>query len=125
MTYTVTIRSTGVRFTVKARVTILQAGLRQGVTLPYDCHGGMCGVCISRVIEGRITYPDGPPLAAGGRGCQGTQRLVLRRLPGQRSGDRTGQFRAGLGTLGVIPEVMHPVSSINSGSLPVLPARSE
>jgi len=24
---------------------------------------GMCGVCISRVLEGRITYPDGPPLA--------------------------------------------------------------
>ena len=63
MPYTVTIPSTGVRFTVEAGETILQAGLRQGVTLPYGCHGGMCGVCISRVLEGRITYPDGSPLA--------------------------------------------------------------
>ena len=63
MPYTVTIPSTGVRFTVEAGETILQAGLRQGVTLPYGCHGGMCGVCISRVLEGRITYPEGPPLA--------------------------------------------------------------
>ena len=63
MSYTVTIRSTGLRFTVEAGETILQAGLRQGVTLPFGCHGGMCGVCISRVISGRIIYPDGPPLA--------------------------------------------------------------
>jgi ferredoxin len=63
MPYTVTIPSTGARFTVEAGETILQAGLRQGVTLPYGCHGGMCGVCISRVLEGRITYPEGPPLA--------------------------------------------------------------
>ena len=41
MLYTVTIPSTGARFTVEAGETILQAGLRQGVTLPYGCHGGM------------------------------------------------------------------------------------
>jgi CDP-4-dehydro-6-deoxyglucose reductase len=63
MSCAVTIRSTGIRFTVKPGETILQAGLRQGVRLPYGCHGGVCGVCISRVIEGRITYPDGLPLA--------------------------------------------------------------
>ena len=63
MTYTVTICSTGARFTVETGETILQAGLRQGVRLPYGCHGGMCGVCISRILGGSITYPDGPPLA--------------------------------------------------------------
>lgn len=63
MSFTVTIRRAGIRFTVEAGETILQAGLRQGVRLPYGCHGGVCGVCISRVIEGVITYPDGPPLA--------------------------------------------------------------
>ena len=63
MTYTITIRSTGVRFTVEVGETILQAGLRQGIKLPYGCHGGLCGVCVSRVIEGRIIYPDGPPPA--------------------------------------------------------------
>jgi len=63
MTCSVTIHGTGVRFTVEAGETILQAGLRQGVKLPFGCHGGVCGVCISRVIEGRIAYPDGQPLA--------------------------------------------------------------
>jgi ferredoxin len=63
MTYTVTIRSTGVRFTVEAGETILQAGLRQGIRLPYGCHGGVCGVCLSRVFAGRIIYPEGMPLA--------------------------------------------------------------
>jgi ferredoxin len=63
MTYTVTIQSTGVRFIVESGETVLQAGLRQGVTLPYGCHGGMCGVCISRIIQGRLIYPNGLPLA--------------------------------------------------------------
>jgi CDP-4-dehydro-6-deoxyglucose reductase len=63
MTFTVTIQSTGERFSVEAGESVLQGALRQGVRLPYGCHGGVCGVCISRIIEGRIGYPDGQPLA--------------------------------------------------------------
>jgi ferredoxin len=61
MTYTVTIQSTGARFTVDTGETILQAGLRHGINLPHGCHGGLCGVCICRIIEGRIIYPEGLP----------------------------------------------------------------
>jgi len=63
MAYTVTIPSSGERFTVETGETILQAGLRQGIVLPYGCHGGLCGVCLSRIIKGRILYPEGPPPA--------------------------------------------------------------
>jgi CDP-4-dehydro-6-deoxyglucose reductase len=63
MTFSVTIQSTGERFTVEPGETVLQAGLRQGITLPCGCHGGVCGACISRIIEGRVVYPDGQPLA--------------------------------------------------------------
>jgi ferredoxin len=63
MGFTVTISTTGERFQVETGETILQAAQRQGVLLPYGCDSGICGVCISRVIEGRIEYPDGDPLA--------------------------------------------------------------
>ncbi|MGB7931471.1 MAG: 2Fe-2S iron-sulfur cluster-binding protein [Gammaproteobacteria bacterium] len=82
MTYTVTIRSYGDRFTVEAGETILQAGLRQGVTQTCGCHGGMCGVCISRIIDGRITYPDGPPLALAEEDAGSGKGLVCVGYPG-------------------------------------------
>lgn len=34
--------------------TILQAGLRQGVTLPYECATGTCGSCRARVGSGEV-----------------------------------------------------------------------
>jgi CDP-4-dehydro-6-deoxyglucose reductase len=63
MAYTVTIPSSGEQFTVEAGETILQAGLRQGIRLPHGCRGGLCGACLSRIIAGRIAYPQGPPPA--------------------------------------------------------------
>ncbi len=63
MSCTVTISTTGERFRVEEGETILQAALRQGISLPYGCDSGICGVCISRVLEGRIVYPGGNPMA--------------------------------------------------------------
>jgi ferredoxin len=63
MSSTVTISTTGERFRVEAGETILQAAQRQGIKLPYGCDSGICGVCISRILEGGIAYPDGVPMA--------------------------------------------------------------
>lgn len=63
MSCTVTLSTSGERFQVEAGETILQAAQRQGVSLPFGCDNGICGVCISRVIKGRIVYPGGDPLA--------------------------------------------------------------
>jgi len=63
MPLTVTIQSTGENFTVEVGETILQAALRQGIALPHGCYNGVCGACISRIVSGRIDYPDGQPLA--------------------------------------------------------------
>ncbi len=63
MPFTVTIHSTGDRFPVGDGESILAAARRQGIELPYGCANGTCGFCISRIIEGRIDYPDGHPLA--------------------------------------------------------------
>lgn len=42
--------------TVKARFgeTILDAGLRQGINLPYDCRNGGCGLCKCAVLNGEV-----------------------------------------------------------------------
>lgn len=42
--------------------TILEAGLRAGLALPFDCRSGGCGVCLCTVLEGRVDH--GPYQAA-------------------------------------------------------------
>lgn len=34
--------------------TLLEAGLRQGIALPYECRNGACGVCKCTVLNGRV-----------------------------------------------------------------------
>lgn len=56
MTYQITIRNTGHRFTVNPDETILQAAMREGLILPYGCRDGACGSCKGKLIEGSIDY---------------------------------------------------------------------
>jgi ring-1,2-phenylacetyl-CoA epoxidase subunit PaaE len=39
---------------VPGNMTILNAALAQGITLPYSCRGGVCGSCTARCSEGKI-----------------------------------------------------------------------
>jgi ferredoxin len=45
--------------------TLLQAGLRQGVPLPYGCGAGVCSTCVARARPG--TVRDGWPEAPGAK----------------------------------------------------------
>lgn len=49
-------------FDATAGESILFAGLRCGVALPYECATGTCGTCKARCLEGSIaeTWPDAP-----------------------------------------------------------------
>jgi CDP-4-dehydro-6-deoxyglucose reductase, E3 len=40
--------------TARAGETILEAGLRAGLALPYDCRAGGCGQCRCTVLHGRV-----------------------------------------------------------------------
>jgi NAD(P)H-flavin reductase/ferredoxin len=42
--------------------TILHAGLRQGLSLPYECATGTCGTCRARVVSGQVDtrWKDAP-----------------------------------------------------------------
>jgi ferredoxin len=48
--------------TVEPRETILEAALREGIRLPYDCRKGTCTACVGRVLE--VDGEDGEPDAA-------------------------------------------------------------
>ncbi len=44
----------GKQFDVQPDETVLEAGLRQGVVLPYGCKNGACGSCKVRVTSGEL-----------------------------------------------------------------------
>ena len=52
-------------FTCEPDEKILFAGLRAGLTLPYDCATGTCGMCKARVRSGtvEVIWPEAPALA--------------------------------------------------------------
>jgi ring-1,2-phenylacetyl-CoA epoxidase subunit PaaE len=42
-------------FTIeRGKETVLEAGLRQGLDLPYSCKGGVCSTCRVILIEGEV-----------------------------------------------------------------------
>ncbi len=49
-------------FSVAPGQPLLDAALAAGLNLPHSCKGGNCGACRARLIEGHVTYPNGPPL---------------------------------------------------------------
>lgn len=61
--FTVTIQNSGEQFIVDAGESILNAARRQGIALPHGCTTGACGVCIYRIIDGNVEYPDGEPFS--------------------------------------------------------------
>ena len=56
--FDVALHPEGPAFTAGPDESILDAALRQGVTLPYGCRNGACGACRARVVEGRIHFSD-------------------------------------------------------------------
>lgn len=61
MAFQVTIQSSGHQFTAQSGETILDAALREGISLPYGCRNGACGSCIAVLISGNVHYPAGKP----------------------------------------------------------------
>lgn len=57
---------------VRAGETLLEAGLRAGIALPYECRNGGCGVCRCSILRGSVDHgayqPDALPDAARARG---------------------------------------------------------
>ena len=56
MAFQVSIQPSQHRFQARPDETILEAALRQGLTLPYGCRGGVCGSCRGRVLSGEVEH---------------------------------------------------------------------
>nr|HET7857686.1 FAD-binding oxidoreductase [Caldimonas sp.] len=52
--FTMTVAGAARPVTVRAGETLLEAGLRQGLALPYECRNGACGVCACTVLRGEV-----------------------------------------------------------------------
>lgn len=46
----------GARFAAPASLTLLEAALLDGVTLPSSCRNGTCRACMSRLHAGSVRY---------------------------------------------------------------------
>ena len=61
MTYQVRLADRPVSFTVDEGETLLAAGLRQHLALPFGCQSGGCGSCRVRLNSGTVNYSFDPP----------------------------------------------------------------
>jgi CDP-4-dehydro-6-deoxyglucose reductase len=52
----ITVEPSGRHFTAHADETILAAGIRQGIGLPYGCKDGACGSCKCKKLEGTVVH---------------------------------------------------------------------
>lgn len=58
MAFTIRIEPSGHSFTVEPDEKILEAALRQGITLPYSCRDGACGTCKATLRQGQVNYGE-------------------------------------------------------------------
>jgi NAD(P)H-flavin reductase/ferredoxin len=54
ISFALTMHPGAVQARARSGETILEAGLRAGLALPYDCRAGGCGLCMCTVLHGRI-----------------------------------------------------------------------
>ena len=54
MAFQIVVQPSGRSFTVEGDETLLSAGIRQGVNMPYGCKDGACGSCKCKKISGEV-----------------------------------------------------------------------
>ena len=58
MTFQITVEPSGRAFSAHPDETILAAGIRQGISLPYGCKDGACGSCKCRKVSGSVVHGE-------------------------------------------------------------------
>jgi CDP-4-dehydro-6-deoxyglucose reductase len=56
MSFSITVEPSGRTFTAQPGETLLAAGIRQGIGLPYGCKDGACGSCKCRKLSGTVEH---------------------------------------------------------------------
>jgi CDP-4-dehydro-6-deoxyglucose reductase len=58
MSYTIKIEPSGLQISCEEGESILDAALRNGISLHYGCRNAVCGVCKGVLLEGSVSYAD-------------------------------------------------------------------
>lgn len=58
MTFSITVQPSGRAFSANPDETLLAAGIRQGIGLPYGCKDGACGSCKCKLVSGSVTHGE-------------------------------------------------------------------
>lgn len=58
MSFKVSVSETDHQFFVDQHETVLEAALRQGISLPYGCRNGACGKCSGELVSGQVNYEN-------------------------------------------------------------------
>ena len=58
MTFQITVEPSGRAFSAHPDETILAAGIRQGISLPYGCKDGACGSCKCKKVSGSVVHGE-------------------------------------------------------------------
>jgi len=77
----VTLHPGPVQLQVRPGETLLEAGLRAGLVLSYDCRAGGCGLCVCTVLGGRVDLGAYQPAALTDAMRAGGQALMCCAVP--------------------------------------------
>ena len=56
MSFQISVQPSGRLFSAESNETLLAAGIRQGIGLPYGCKDGACGSCKCKKLEGSVVH---------------------------------------------------------------------
>ena len=52
--FAISVQPSGIQFEAQPRESLLAAGIRQGIGLPYGCKDGACGSCKCKLVSGQV-----------------------------------------------------------------------
>lgn len=58
MSFNITLQPSGHEIAAEEGVSVLDAALNHGLSLPYGCRNGACGACAGKIVSGDVDYGD-------------------------------------------------------------------
>jgi len=57
-TFAISVQPSGIHFEAQPDESLLAAGIRQGIGLPYGCKDGACGSCKCKLVSGQVAHSN-------------------------------------------------------------------
>ena len=56
--FAISVQTSGIQFEAQPGESLLAAGIRQGIGLPYGCKDGACGSCKCKLVSGQVAQSN-------------------------------------------------------------------